>query len=158
MGRWADKIGLHGLVLSDKVGQQLARAMRTNAAYRILGDEFETWTTGGCWILADALCQIWPDAELWAITSNWGVEHVVAKRGDLYYDADGAVTEEELKQRYNEIFSASPGSLQRGWATLVPFTEELQRASVATSNVSRREDLSDQTAAFLRTKKIGMVL
>lgn len=72
-------------------------ALRTREAYAVLGDELNSWTQGGCWVLAQAIRNwVGPRAALYCVRgrvrSTVGalvVHHVFVRIGDFYLDADG---------------------------------------------------------------------
>lgn len=85
-------------------GRQVRAFLRTDAAYAILGDDGDTWTAGGCWLLAAALGPL-IDAPLAAVWSREPgrapqLQHVILHVGeDCYLDADGAQTRRTLLRR-----------------------------------------------------------
>jgi hypothetical protein len=64
-----------------------------------------TWTRGGCWILAQALCEHLgpPSASVQAIGDRVnfiGPEHWLVRVGDVVVDGDGAATVATLLRRW----------------------------------------------------------
>lgn len=83
-------------------GRRISEFMNSEEGYRLLPHPRATWTSGGCYILADALGSWLENAfPLVAVSGRGGFPvHVLLKVGDCYVDADGASTEEELVQRW----------------------------------------------------------
>lgn len=77
----------------------LKRVLSTNAAYEVLGDKVDTWTSGGCLLLATTLHELF-GGELCGVWSNGILQHAVVKIGDAYVDADGISTETQLLARW----------------------------------------------------------
>jgi len=77
----------------------LKRTLRTNAAYEVLGDKVDTWTSGGCLLLATTLHEMF-GGELRGVWSNGILQHAVLKIGDVYVDADGTSTETQILARW----------------------------------------------------------
>jgi hypothetical protein len=85
-------------------GRCLKRWLRSAEAYELIGDEFDTWLSGGCLPLGQALLKlIGPAAELRAIASNnHPHEHIVVLWQGLYYDGDGASKPTTLIRRWRD--------------------------------------------------------
>ncbi len=83
------------------------QALKTREAYAALGDDLNSWTQGGCWVLAEAIKKwVGPRCAIYVVrgrqwqscsgpkgsgAGGWGPvqpHHVVARIGD-YLDADG---------------------------------------------------------------------
>lgn len=88
-----------GRVLINRAfGQTLNAFLYSPHVFRILGDE-GTWSSGGCWILAEALRRwIGPEAELKTVASDrCPTEHVVVRiSSQLFIHASGVVTRKQL--------------------------------------------------------------
>lgn len=84
-------------------GECIRRQLRTNAAFRALGD-LTSFQQGGCWIAARAI-QLQYGGKLMVVRSSHGAEHVVVERGGLYYDSEGAQTEKQLLDRMRQEFN-----------------------------------------------------
>jgi hypothetical protein len=87
----------------------LKRALSSHRAYAII-DRYslgDTWSSGGCWVLAEALHQFLPGSELFTIVADKGAgempQHVVAKWKGRYWDADGSSTQAQLLKRWAEL-------------------------------------------------------
>ncbi len=84
---------------------QLRRALASEDAYAIidwhrLGD---TWTAGGCWVLAAALHSILPRSSLVAVTDDGVVQHVLVRWSGRYWDADGGSSKQALLRRWRDV-------------------------------------------------------
>lgn len=80
-------------------------AITSREGYQVLGDDLNSWTQGGCWVLAEAIKKwVGPRAALYCVrgTQNFVYEstataeekrpiphHVLARIGGYYLDADG---------------------------------------------------------------------
>ena len=85
-------------------GQKLHEFFYSPEVFVILGDAYDSWVAGGCWIAAEALKR-WmrPHAELWAIHDAANIlQHVVVRLGDCFLDGDGVSTRRELLKRWVE--------------------------------------------------------
>lgn len=61
-----------------------------------------SWTRGGCCVLAMALQQFLGRGKLWSLVRGGGVVHVVLElEPGVFIDADGAHTEDELQDTWS---------------------------------------------------------
>ena len=87
---------------------KLKKALTSSRVYTLL-DAFESTRggsplAGGCWPVAEALHRVLPGSSLYVVNDALrGPQHVVVSFEGRFYDADGASTEEEMLQRWNEI-------------------------------------------------------
>ena len=97
---------------------KLKKVLSTDEAYAILDRAFpqgvDTWTAGGCYLLARALMRIVPNAELMVLRgltkeqeqtkefTEPQPEHVLIKLSSSLIDGDGVSTERALIQRWKK--------------------------------------------------------
>jgi len=101
-------------------GRELRRLINSPEVFSLLreGD----WGAGGCWVLASALVEfLGSPAELYVVTSDGMVEHVLVRYVDMYIDNNGAQTKKELDRNISE----DPHYQDRSWR-LGKFTKKLQ--------------------------------
>lgn len=116
-------------------GDHLREILSTDEAYALVPELDEDWTTGGCWVLAEALKSfIGRDAKLVAVVGQIeefpfgsdvpklvsAVAHVAVQVGDFFLDGNGASSQSQFLRRMREEF---------GRIKLVPFTDALQKAA-----------------------------
>jgi hypothetical protein len=78
--------------------RRLRAFLRSDEAYRKYLPT-ETWLTGGCWLLAEALWHVL-GGDLVAVVSDLNVEHVALRLGDRIVDGDGFSRPETLLRRW----------------------------------------------------------
>ena len=82
--------------------RSFTEAIISREGYRVLGDELNSWTQGGCWVLAQAIREwVGPRAALYVLFGQQESgargspllpemgHHVFVRIGDYYLDADG---------------------------------------------------------------------
>lgn len=88
----------------EEFGREIAKVVQTDEAYEILGPLIapkpNSWSRGGCCALALALQQIRP-SQLRMVVRRSRPVHVVYVDGDIYIDAEGPQTIEELEMRWS---------------------------------------------------------
>ena len=96
------------------VGTRVAIAVHTDDAFRILDahDVGPTWQAGGCAVLAEAMKRLM-GAETYAIFVDGDADHVVSKLGGYYFDADGAYTSFEMKEKHARLEGVPHGFLRK---------------------------------------------
>lgn len=111
-------LGIEGVISEARAAQRLAgrdyhEVVQDNDAYAILDETGigDTWTQGGCTTYACALQQE-IGGDLYTVGTHDSAEHVVLRRGNRYYDADGVSSEEELKARWAELLFVSPEDVE----------------------------------------------
>ena len=80
--------------------RRLKAFLRSDAAYRAYLPT-STWTSGGCWLLAQALQHVL-GGKLVALKSEGGIEHVVLQVGERFVDGDGFSLRASLLGRWRE--------------------------------------------------------
>jgi len=115
------RAGALGQRLRKFAGSPEAKAVAAKLRYPVTGRPIRGYTAGGCFVFAEAFGR-WagPAAELlaWTVFDQYGaykeIDHVFARIGDHYFDADGVWTETQARDRYGEAFN------ENGW--IAPFT------------------------------------
>jgi len=98
-------------------GEELREFLLSTEGQTVLPmDSEESWTRGGCWVLAEALNGwLGEEASIWAIWNMTidGIDHMVVRIGNCYLDGDGAWSRSELLQRIQKISFGGRVSLRR---------------------------------------------
>ena len=100
----------------------------------------DTWTAGSCYPLARALVERL-GGELWGVYSSddYGAagqvpQHVVVRKGDLFFDADGPQTRDRLLRRWTtELYGAQRDAYEnaREWQDMTgDYSEEIEEIDV----------------------------
>lgn len=90
--------------LATLLGTEIAVAVASADAYRILDRaNLLSWQSGGCDILAMALCELFPGELYGLVTENGVTDHFVCKARGYFFDADGAYTTEELIAKHRSV-------------------------------------------------------
>lgn len=86
------------------LGTQVAVVAASDEAYGILSRHgLETWTSGGCSVLAAALEKA-VDGRPYALVRGDGVvDHIVSRVGDAYIDADGAYSGPGVRSKHEAL-------------------------------------------------------
>lgn len=93
-----------GIASITKFGDCLKDILNSPRGYQWLdGLQLDTWASGGCRLLADALKSIIPQSHYCGVFSNGIIQHVLVKYNGWFLDADGASTEIELLKRWSEV-------------------------------------------------------
>ena len=92
------------------------KAIKTNEGYEILGDY--GWVDGGCWELAQAIHNLYPETQLIAVKKKGKkqVEHVAAKWGPFVLDGTGVKSPARFKQYWSSDSVDGLGAID-----IVPF-------------------------------------
>ncbi len=99
------------------LGRAVRQYCQSEDSYAVLdatGAEGGTWTSGGCWILAEAVAKGFGGRVYCLVGTPEGFgeetpsgvpspQHFVAKVGHLFIDADGASTEKTLLHRWEKV-------------------------------------------------------
>ena len=90
--------------IEAEFGRRLKRVLRTNAAFELI-PWAEGWTSGGCWVLAEALYRyLHPNVRKVAMVGPNGVDHVlVVTKTGIFFDGDGASTRSGLLKRWANL-------------------------------------------------------
>lgn len=84
------------------LGNAVKKFCASNESYQLLSNidpEISTWSSGGCWILADAI-QKGFGGTLVAIYDNGIAQHVLIEMNGTFIDSDGAATSIKLLHRW----------------------------------------------------------
>jgi len=86
------------------LGSRIVGATQSVEAYSVLESlDLVSWQSGGCSLLAAALERLLGAAP-WDLVRMDGVtDHVVARLGSYYFDADGAYTALEMREKHEEL-------------------------------------------------------
>ena len=86
--------------------RRLKEVLSSNDAYKILGNDVDTWLSGGCQLLAESLKRVFPFGEILCIyEAKNGAdkpEHCVFHIDGLYLDGDGVQTQTALLTNWRE--------------------------------------------------------
>jgi len=135
-------------------------ALQSREGYRVLGEDLNSWTQGGCWVLAEAIKKwVGPRAAPYVLLGQQESgrrgspllkmmgHHVVARVGDYYLDADGIDRgPERLINTWTEVEGLQNVSLKT-------FLPRYRKASLLDGLVCPA-DAVRRVAAFLE-KKFG---
>jgi hypothetical protein len=130
---------------------------RSKGAYDLLDSTTAnggTWTSGGCWILAEAVHQGF-GGELYAILGtsstdkNLGAvrrpQHIVVKFGDIYIHADGSSRRKTLLKRW----TTKEGVLQPALAAL-----DAQAVCSGIPRPEKAEKILSAIRKFMRAERV----
>jgi hypothetical protein len=98
-----------GAALRDVAASPEAAVIAAQSVYLDSGRPIDSFSSGGCFILAEAFARwVGPAAEIlgWLTFDDAGayveLTHVVVRVADRYFDADGAWTLQEARERFDE--------------------------------------------------------
>lgn len=107
------------------IGKWVTQAVHRPEAYAILGPMIpkkrNSWTRGGCCVLAMALQRYLRRGRLMMLQRDGELVHVVLELDGYFIDADGAHTEDELENEWGRV--PTMGSIWRN-AIVLPFDGE----------------------------------
>jgi hypothetical protein len=77
------------MLIGKELGNKLNKAMHTEAACNLLPEEYNTYSEGGCRILARALSKM-IDGDIWTALYRNQAEHYLVEKDGWLFDAMGA--------------------------------------------------------------------
>lgn len=142
--------------MKEFTSYSFTEALKSREAYEVLGDDLNSWTQGGCWVLAEAIKKwVGPRAALYCVRGiEWGryeggsvPHHVVARIGGYYLDADGIdLGSERIRDTWSRVERLSD-------LTVETFLPRYRKAALKLDIVCPPEAVK-RVAAFLE-KKFG---
>lgn len=86
---------------AQAIGRWVARVVKSPEAHELLGpmipDRRNSWTRGGCCVLAMALHEYLGRGNLMMVSRRGGVVHIMLELGGVFIDADGPHTKGEVE-------------------------------------------------------------
>ena len=86
-------------MMGKELGEKLNKLMHTEAACKLLPEEYNTYSEGGCRILAKALSKA-IDGEVWTAMKRNQAEHYLVEKGGWLFDAMGARKATDFRKEF----------------------------------------------------------
>lgn len=93
------------------LGTSIAKAVASADAYAIVDQyQLQTWSAGGCAVLATAIASITGGDVFWIVSAGRR-QHAVAHWDGAYFDSDGAYTAQGIIEKFNDLEDFSDSRL-----------------------------------------------